>query len=326
MSTRYILTFESYLRHELRRSPHTITAYIKDVEQFASWITNDNVDRFNPVSVAVNDVRTWVATLMRQGCEARSVRRKVQSLRAFFRFLLKQKRISVNPASSIPLPKIPKRLPEVIKAEEIEDLLRAEESLINESIPEYSAEDGEENPDSCGNERIRESVLRNNLIIEMFYTLGIRRAELVAISDSDISQSAGEIKIHGKRDKDRVIPVPKQLMTKITTWQSMRDFLWPDLPSPKPLFVVKGKRISAAQVYTSVKRQLEGVSSAKKSPHALRHSFATAMLNEGAEINSVKEFLGHASLATTQIYTHVSFAEMKNAYNAAHPRAKGKDS
>lgn len=129
----------------------------------------------------------------------------------------------------------------------------------------------------------------------------------------------------GKRSKQRIVPVPQILMENISAWQDMRDRLWPDMPNPKPLLVAKGRRISPYQVYTAVKEALSLSSARKKSPHALRHSFATAMLNEGADLNSVKEFLGHSSLSTTQIYTHISFAEMKEAYSKAHPRSRKKD-
>ncbi len=193
-----------------------------------------------------------------------------------------------------------------MRSEEIEGILRLDEKAIDL------------NPDD-------ERELRDDLIIDVLYSLGIRRAELIGISDPDISPSAGEIKIFGKRSKQRVVPVPQALMQKIERWQKMRDSLWPDLETPTPLFAVKGKRISPRQVYDAVHRQLEPTGARKKSPHALRHSFATSMLNEGADLNSVKEFLGHSSLSTTQIYTHVSFAEMKKAYESSHPRARQKE-
>lgn len=299
--------FLSYLRHELNRSPLTVEAYGRDISQFADWLTNYNPDTLRPADITANDIRAWLASLARLSVSPRSLRRKAQSLRAFFHFLLKTKVIDSNPAKDISLPKIPKTLPDVVRADEVEGILRLEEQLVADR------------PDD-------EETVRNNLIIEILYTLGIRRAELVAISDPDISPSAGEIKITGKRSKQRVVPVPEALMGKIAKWQHLRDSLWPGLPAPVPLFAVKGKRISPRQVYDIVRKELDGTSARRKSPHALRHSFATAMLNEGADINSVKEFLGHASLSTTQIYTHISFAEMKKAYADAHPRArKSKD-
>ncbi|MDE6769126.1 MAG: tyrosine-type recombinase/integrase [Muribaculaceae bacterium] len=298
--------FLSYLRYELNRSQLTTEAYERDLNQFTEWLTGGSPDTLQPDSVTLSDVRTWLATLAREKQTATTIRRKAQSLRAFFRFLLKRGVISANPTADLTLPKIPKSLPDVVRSEEIEGILRLDEKAIDL------------NPDD-------EKELRDDLIIDVLYSLGIRRAELIGISDPDISPSAGEIKIFGKRSKQRVVPVPQALLQKIARWQKMRDSLWHDLETPTPLFVVKGKRISPRQVYDAVHRQLEPTGARKKSPHALRHSFATSMLNEGADLNSVKEFLGHSSLSTTQIYTHVSFAEMKKAYESSHPRARRKE-
>lgn len=298
-----IRDFISYILYELNRSQLTAEAYERDINSFIAWLTDDNPDDFHPASVTLSDVRAWLATLAREKQTATTIRRKAQSLRAFFRFLLKRGAIEANPTADLTLPKIPKSLPDVVRAEEIEGILRLDEQALAL------------NPDN-------EEEMRDDLIIDLLYSLGIRRAELIAISDPDISPSAGEIKIFGKRSKQRVVPVPQALIMKINRWQEMRDRLWPDLEKPSPLFVVKGKRISPRQVYDAVHRQLEPTGARKKSPHALRHSFATSMLNEGADLNSVKEFLGHSSLSTTQIYTHVSFAEMKKAYESSHPRAR----
>ena len=298
--------FISYLKYELNRSPLTVEAYRRDVEQFAGWLTCFSLNEFRPEEVTLNDIRTWLASLARQNVTPRSLRRKAQSLRAFFKFLLKQGKISQSPAADLSLPKLSKQLPDIVRADEVEAVIRLDDQAV------------ELNPDD-------EDAQRDALIVDLLYSLGLRRAEAVAISDPDISHSAAEIKINGKRNKQRIVPLPPQLLEKIEAWQHLRDRIWPDLESPKPLLVVKGKRISPQQVYSAVKRELAGTSARKKSPHALRHSFATAMLNGGAEINSVKEFLGHESLATTQIYTHVSFAEMKKAY-LAHPRNRKPDS
>lgn len=297
--------FLSYLQHELNRSPLTIEAYERDINQFADWITNGRPADFSPADVTTSDVRAWIVSLSREGNIARTLRRKAQSLRAFFRFLLKRGVISGNPTSTLSLPKIPHSLPDTVRSDEMENILDSREECLQTS------ED-------------KESDLRSLIITEIFYTLGLRRAELISLNDPDISFSAGEIKVTGKRSKQRVVPAPQKLLHYIDEWIKLRDSLWPLLEPPKPLLVVKGKRISASQVYNIVKDSLATTNSRKKSPHALRHSFATTMLNEGADLNSVKEFLGHSSLSTTQIYTHVSFAEMRKAYDNAHPRAKKK--
>ncbi len=295
--------FTTYLRHELNRSPLTVEAYERDICQFVDWLTGDKPDSFTPNDVTTADVRAWIASLSREGNLARTLRRKAQSLRAFFRFLLKRGIISDNPTSTITLPKIPHSLPDIVRADEMEGILAAKESQ------EAVSQD-------------KEAELRSLVVTEILYTLGLRRAELIALNDRDITFNPGEIKVTGKRAKQRVVPAPMKLLQYIHEWQQLRDSIWQNLEEPKPLIVMKGKRISPSQVYSIVKDSLATSSSRKKSPHALRHSFATAMLNEGADLNSVKEFLGHSSLSTTQIYTHVSFAEMRKAYDNAHPRAK----
>ncbi len=303
-------SFLKYLRYELNRSSLTVEAYGRDLHQFSGWLTCFNPSQFKPDDVSLSDIRAWLASLAREGVTPRSLRRKAQSLRAFFKYLLKTGVISSNPTADLSLPKLPKHLPDHVRPEEVEMILRREEMDV----------ESEQETDS-GN---LEDETRSHLIVELLYSLGLRRAELISISDTDISETASEIKITGKRSKQRIVPVPAILMQHIKRWQDMRDSIWTDLESPRPLLVVKGKRISPSQVYNIVKKSLSETSARRKSPHALRHSFATAMLNEGADLNSVKEFLGHASLATTQIYTHISFAEMKKAYEGAHPRSKNK--
>ncbi|MBD5355452.1 MAG: tyrosine-type recombinase/integrase [Bacteroides sp.] len=297
--------FLDYLQYELNRAPLTVEAYERDIKQFAEWLTNGKPDEFSPADVTTADVRAWLAFLSRDGNIARTLRRKAQSLRAFFRFLLKRRLIIANPTTALTLPKIPHSLPDIVRADEMEKILDNQEEEVE------SAEDPE-------------TALRSLVITEILYSLGLRRAELILLDDPDVSFSAGEIKVTGKRSKQRIVPAPVKLLEYIREWQKLRDSLWPDLESPKPLFVVKGKRITHSQVYSIVKNSLAPASTRKKSPHALRHSFATTMLNEGADLNSVKEFLGHSSLSTTQIYTHISFSEMRKAYDNAHPRARKK--
>lgn len=295
--------FTTYLRHELNRSQLTVEAYERDISQFVDWLSGGKPASFSPSAVTTSDIRAWIASLSREGNTPRTLRRKTQSLRAFFKFLLKKGDIPDNPTSNLTLPKIPHTLPDIVRTDELENILSAKET--QESLSEN-----------------RENDLRSLLVTEILYTLGLRRAELIALNDRDITFDPGEIKVTGKRAKQRVVPAPMKLLQYIKEWQALRDSLWPALEEPKPLIVAKGRRITPSQVYSIVKKALAGSSSRKKSPHALRHSFATAMLNEGADLNSVKEFLGHSSLSTTQIYTHVSFAEMRKAYDSAHPRAK----
>lgn len=293
--------FLDYLKLELNRAPLTIEAYKNDITQFEEWISPGQPENFHPQDVTSSDVRAWLASRAKNGDTPRTLRRKVITLRTLFKWMLKTGLVSKSPVRDVPLPKIPKPLPDIIKPEEIEFSL--------EKIKD-------ENKDS------ELTSLRDFLVVEMLYTLGLRRAELAGIDDDDISFDKGELKVTGKRSKQRIVPLPQKLMEKIKEWQKVRDKSEElENDRKKPLFIIKGKRISHSQIYHIVNKALSSTSARKKSPHALRHSFASGMLNGGAEIDSVREFLGHASLATTQIYTHISLKEIKKAYGSAHPRA-----
>ena len=285
------------MRYELNRAPLTIEAYSLDISQFQEWLSPRDPEKVDFTSITSNDVRAWMAKLAKEGDTPRTLRRKIISLRSLFKWMMKNGMIKYSPLRDVPLPKIPKPLPDLVKPNEIE---KAIENLEEEDS---------------------ENSLLKSLIIEMFYSLGIRRAELVGLDDNDISFSKGEIKVTGKRSKQRVIPIPQKLLDKIKEWQQLRDKVEEKPENEIPLFIMKGKRISPYQVYKIVNESLADSTAKKKSPHALRHSFASGMLNGGAEIDAVREFLGHASLATTQIYTHVSLNEIKKAYSAAHPRS-----
>lgn len=291
--------FVSYLRYELNRSVLTVEAYSHDINSFAEWLLPDAPSDVDYSKVTLAEVRSWLAYLSRKGDTARTLRRKSQSLRALFRWMQKEGIIHSSPMRDLPLPKIPKPLPDMIRPKDIEAAI--------ESIKLSGG----------GDEKASKMTA---LILEILYTLGIRRAELVALNDSDISFSKGEIKVTGKRSKQRVVPAPMQLLDSIKEWQKARDEEYGVTSNDSPLFVVKGERIKPEKVYHIVRKALEGTAAKKKSPHALRHSFASGMLNGGADIDSVREFLGHSSLATTQIYTHISLREIRQAYAGAHPR------
>lgn len=296
--------FFDYLRYELNRAPLTVEAYKLDISQFQEWLSPQDTTAIDFTSVTASDVRAWMASLAKKGDSPRTLRRKIISLRTLFKWMMKTGLLQSSPLRDVPLPKIPKTLPELIKPEEIEEAL----------------ENIEKTDSAKHNYQVKNPL--DSLVIEMLYSLGIRRAELVGLNDSDISMSKGEMKVTGKRSKQRVIPVPEKLLHKIREWQEYRNQKEEVLGEEQPLLVVKGKRITPNQVYRIVNKSLATSTARKKSPHALRHTFASGMLNGGAEIDSVREFLGHASLATTQIYTHVSLNEIKKAYSIAHPRSK----
>lgn len=297
--------FLTYLQYELNRAPLTVEAYSLDLTQFFEWLDPKNPGEIDYGSVTSSDIRAWLGSLARKGENHRTLRRKIISLRSFFKWLLRKGKIEVSPLEEISLPKIPKPLPDFIRQDEIETALRNLEEAYK---------DNEENVEA----------FRNYLIVDMLYSLGIRRAELIALMDSDVSIGKGEIKVTGKRSKQRVVPIPGALALKIQKWQMLRDKEQDTLTKDSPLFMIKGKRITPNQVYKIVHEALSGSTARKKSPHALRHSFASGMLNGGAELDTVREFLGHSSLSTTQIYTHISLNEIKKAYSSAHPRSTGK--
>lgn len=286
-----IESFGQYCRLELNRSSLTVDAYCRDLRQFCGQVPD-------LCGVTSGEIRGWLAEEARQGVKPVSLRRKTQSLRAFYRWLLRQGVVNRNPAAEVTLAKVPKPLPQFAKDSELEELLSQPAATFGQR--------------------------RSHLAVNMIYSLGLRQAELLGVRDSDITERAdgAEIRISGKRDKQRVLPLPKPLLEEIRAWQQERDLRYPDAPQPKALMGGAHGAISKQTLYVMVKDMLVPVAAAKKSPHTLRHSFATAMVSAGADLDAVREMLGHASLATTQIYTHLSLADLRTNY-AAHPRALG---
>ena len=292
-----ITDFLRYLELELNRSKLTVVAYGRDLHEFARFLGKD-ADMPDAAAITTSDIRGWIAHMSRNGISARSLRRKTQATRAFFRWIQKQGLITSNPASEVQLAKIGRKLPEFVREQEMEDLL--------------------DKPLLGGDPALN---IRNKLIINILYSCGIRRDELSKITDADIDFHSKEIRVHGKRDKTRIIPVADQLLGEIKEWQKVRDGLY-SFPSPAPLICSKRGKLTGMAIYHIVHNFLLSTGATHKSPHSLRHTFATSLLNNGAEINSVKELLGHASLQSTQIYTHLTFSDLKKAYDQAHPRTK----
>ncbi len=287
-----------FIRLEKNLSPHTVVAYRCDLEQWEQFLTGGK-EALDVKSVTTGDIRAWMLHLNKQGDSARTMRRKVQAVRSFYKWLMKQGMASDSPAAAVELARIPKRLPQLVRSSSMDELLDQE---IDET------------------DFVQ---VRNRLIVMMLYETGIRRAELLDLLDRNVDTASGELKVHGKRDKDRIIPFGTELAQAIDSYRLLRD----ELVRGCEHFFVKedGNPLYPMLVYRIVHRALQEVGvTSKRSPHVLRHSFATAMLNDGAAINSVKELLGHESLATTQIYTHVTFSELKNNYKLAHPRALNK--
>lgn len=292
--------FYSYLRNELNRSKLTSEAYCRDLRQFAGWITGDNIRSFNPSDVTTQDIRSWLASASATGDNPVTLRRKTQSLRSFYRFLMLTGVCAYNPASDVILAKKPRRLPAFVKETEMEEIL-------SQPAVDFKG-------------------IRDHLILNLLYSCGIRQAELLALKDNDINFHSGEAVISGKGNKQRVIPFPAPLLQEISEWRVLRNSHYNIDPDGETyLFSTDKGNISKATVYNIVKRHLMGVAADRKSPHILRHTFATAMLNDGASLDTVKEMLGHSSMASTQLYTHVSFAQLKRNYDSSHPRVRKKN-
>lgn len=291
--------YETYLRYELNRSVCTVVSYMSDLKQFFSSRADDSLP------ITPEEVRIWTGELAKHGLSARSLRRKVQSVRAYCRFLMREGTLDSDPTADIILAKIPKPLPRFIREEEIE------EAISNPIVRERTSQFG---------------MLRDTLAVEILYSTGMRQAELLSLNDYDIDRSLRQISVTGKRNKRRIIPIAGSLLCNIETYQAERDRELGLEAGNHPLMMSRnGVRMNKRTLYNIVKERLAATGSEKKSPHVLRHTFATTMLNHGAGLNEVKEFLGHSSLSTTQIYTHVSLAELKQNYKLAHPRALKKD-
>ncbi len=290
--------FLDYLRYERNYSEYTIKLYKKDISQFATYVSEQSVCLDFPADVDADLVRNWIGELMDKGYSPVSVNRKISSLKSFFKYLMKQKVISVNPMRLIIGPKAKKRIPYFVKDRDMELLLKEDPSASNEDFKS----------------------VRDQLIVEMLYDTGMRRSELVGLQDADVDYELMQIKVLGKRNKQRLIPFGNGLKDLMQKYQQFRNR---EAGSGKWFFVrSNGEQISTAIVYNVVKQKLSDIPTlAKRSPHVLRHSFATSMLNNGAELNAVKDLLGHSSLASTSIYTHTSFKELKKMYQA-HPRAQ----
>ena len=289
-------SFLQYLQYEKNYSAHTVDAYENDLLQFKQFICGEN--ELNPREVDALIIRRWVVSLMGEGYSPLSVNRKLSSLKSFFKFLCKYKYVETNPVKKITGPKVNKALPYFVKEKEMDNLL-----LELEAENTFEGE-------------------RDKAMLDVFYTTGIRCSELIGLKDEDIDFGAQLIRVTGKRNKQRLIPFSLLLKDVLQGYSAIRDEEI-QTPEKQAFFVRKdGRSLSKNMVYNIVKKRLSEVPNlSKKSPHVLRHTFATSMLNNGADLNAVKELLGHASLSSTEVYTHTTFEELKKTYNQAHPRA-----
>ena len=290
--------FRDYLQLEKKYSAHTVNAYLNDIAFFEIFnrthFEQEDVDKAN-----YSQVRSWIVSLIDQNISNVSVNRKMASLKAFYKFLLKTKQIEVNPMLKHKALKTPKTIQIPFSEKELTDLMQAVGSPV-------------------GFEEIRDK-----LIVDMFYTTGMRRAELIGLMIKNVDLSSRVIKVLGKRNKERIIPVLPIIIEQLDLYLLERNAIGEIVDADYFFISKKGLKLSESFVYRLINSYFSKVSKkVKKSPHVLRHTFATHLLNNGADLNSVKELLGHSSLASTQVYTHSSLAELKKVYTNAHPRNK----
>ena len=284
--------FITYLSSEKRFSEHTVKSYTTDLKQFTDFLCDEFqiIDKIDEIRFQI--IRTWIASLLEKGISPRSVNRKISTLKSYFKFLIREEVILENPMIKLVAPKSKKRLPVFIEEDQIATLLN-----------EVQFEDG-----FTGE--------RNKLIIELFYVTGIRLSELINIKILDVNFQSQVIKVLGKRNKERLIPLSSNVLEELKNFidKYQIDYF---------LFANEdGKKLYTKLVYRIVNKYIGKISSVnKRSPHILRHTFATHMLNNGADINAIKELLGHANLSATQIYTHNTIEKLKTVYKQAHPRA-----
>ena len=289
-------SFLDYLQYERNYSEETIKSYREDLRQFEEF-AREEIGDSAPSEVKAELVREWIVSLMDRGYTSTSINRKLSSLRSFYKFLLRKGEVAVNPLQKITGPKNKKPLPAFLRESDMDRLL--DEVEFGEGFK------------GC----------RDHMIIEMFYATGVRLSELIGLDNKDVDFSSSLIKVTGKRNKQRLIPFGEELKIAMMEYVDVRNEA---VPIRTNAFFVRenGERLSRSIVENLVKRNLSKVVTLKKrSPHVLRHTFATTMLNHDAELGAIKELLGHESLATTEVYTHTTFEELKKVYNLAHPRA-----
>ena len=288
--------FIKYLRYEKNCSSHTEISYLNDLNQFQEFIESETGE-FKPETIDRDLIRMWIASLIEKGLKANTANRKLSTIKSFYTYLQKKQIVDVNPAGYITGPRVNQKLPSFVKHSDMLEVL---------------------NPDSFSDNFEGK---RNLFLIELLYLTGIRREELIGLKDGDVDLLSNTLHIHGKGNKDRLVPFSDKTKQLFLEYISVRD---EKIENRMPYIFVRknGKMMYPAMVYTIVNKHLSNVKTlSTKSPHVLRHSFATVMLNNGAEISAIKNLLGHASLASTQIYTHVTFKELKEVYDNAHPRA-----
>jgi len=289
--------FLKYLQFEKRFSINTVKSYSNDLLQYTEFIEN-YFHEFKPENSDEKMIRAWIVSLMEKDLSSLSVNRKISTLKTFYKFLLREGYIKVNPMDKVVSPKISKKIP-----------LFVEEKQIAILLDDFS----------FGNDF---SGIRNRTIIEMFYNTGIRLSELIGIKNTDVDLYNNTIKVLGKRQKERIIPIHSSFAKSLKQYIEVKNIEFNKIENDFFFLTDKGNKLYEKFVYRIANKYLSMVTTIeKKSPHILRHTFATHMLNHGANLNAIKELLGHANLSATQVYTHNTFEKLKTIYKQAHPRA-----
>jgi len=297
----YIKDYLNFLENNQRYSPHTIHSYSIDLYDFKDFIQNTfDIDLINVKRIHIND---WIMSLSESGLKASTINRKIVALSSFYNFLINKNIITKNPVNNISKPKIPKRIPQYVKSKDLNT------DILDEDLETNAASNFEP--------------MRNILIIEMLYQTGMRRSELVNLKNEDIDLYRKTIKVLGKRNKERYIPFTDDFKKLILDYINIKNDFFANKQIDDSFFVLKnGKKLYDKFVYRVVNSYLSDINYiSQKSPHILRHTFATHLLQQGADLNAIKELLGHSSLASTQIYAHSSIEHIKEVYSKAHPRS-----
>ena len=291
----FLERFINYLQYEKRFSIHTVSNYQADLAQFSEFL---EINEISFEEVRHSHIRTWMMEMMDKGLDPKSVNRKLSALRTYFKFLQRESLIVQNPMSQVQGPRVAKRLPVVVEEKKLGELL--------DSTTYFG-------DDFAG--------LRNRVVVELLFGTGMRLSELLGLKDTDIDIYHQQIKVLGKRNKERLIPLTKPLLELLDQYIAQKKSLF-DTPAPVLIVTDKGRPAYQKLIYTIVKTILSEISTQeKRSPHILRHTFATSLLNRGAELSAIKELLGHANLSATQVYTHNSVERLKSIYKQAHPKA-----
>lgn len=290
----YFDDFKHFLRFEKRYSPHTLTAYIADLEQFSEYL-HQHYDDLSFPEINHLQLRSWLAELKENGQKERSINRKISSISGYYKYLLRKGLVEKNPTGLIHSLRLPERLPTFLKETETENLL--EQVTFGDDFQAYT----------------------DRLILELLYASGMRRSELIHLKESDIEWSLRQIRVLGKGNKERLLPVSEAMLDQLRNYLSLKKEA--NIETATLLALPNGKQLYERYVYATVKKYLSQVTTLKKkSPHILRHTFATHLLNNGASIQAIKELLGHSSIAATQVYTHINIDELKKVHKLNHPR------